>query len=184
MIERILRIVKLDFSVFKEIESDPNATLQAAIVVVAANLLAAIGTAARAEAPRAFFATWVVAFVSGVVAWVMWWVVTHYVGKMLYRSGGTLESMMRVLGYAEAPGALGLLESIPCLGALAGLAGFILSTIAGIMAVSEGFDVDTGQAIIVLIIGAAARFIARALFGLLLGGAALLTYGLCSAVGR
>jgi hypothetical protein len=184
MIERILRVVKLDFSVFKEIESDPNATLEAAIVVVAANLLAAIGSGVRTEAPRAFFSTFAITLVSGIVGWIVWSAVTHYVGRMLYQSGGTLASMMRVLGYATAPRALGVLDFIPCVGALAGLAGFILTIIAGVMAVSEGLDVDTGQAIIVIIIGAVAFFIVNVLFELLFGGAAVLTYGLCSAIGR
>jgi len=184
MIERILRIVKLDFSVFKEIESDPGATVEAAIVVVAANLLAAIGSGVRSEAPRAFFATFAISLVSGIVGWIVFSAVTHYVGRVLYHSGGTLESMLRVLGYATAPRALGLLEFIPCLGALAGLAGFVLSVIASVMAVSEGLDVDTGQAIIVIVIGAVAWFSVNVLFGLVFGGAALLTYGLCSAIGR
>jgi len=33
MIERILRLIRMDFSVFKEIESDPSDTTEAAIVV-------------------------------------------------------------------------------------------------------------------------------------------------------
>jgi hypothetical protein len=184
MVERILRLVKFDFTVFRDIESDPSATLEAAIVVVAANLLASIGTAVRNETPRAFFATFAITLVSGIVGWIVWSAVTHYIGRMVYQSGGTLESMMRVLGYATAPRALGVLEFIPCLGALAGLAGFFLTVIAGIMAVSEGLDVDTGQAIIVVIIGALAFFAVSVVFGIVFGGAALLTYGLCSAVGR
>jgi hypothetical protein len=184
MIERILRIVKLDFTVFRDIESDPGATMEAAIVVVAANLLAAIGTAMGAEGPRAVLPTFAIALVSGIVGWIVWSAVTHYVGRMLYQSGGTLESMMRVLGYSTVPRALGVLEFIPCLGALAGLAGFILTVIAGIMAVSEGLDVDTGQAIIVILIGAVGLFIVNVVFGLVFGGAALLTYGLCSSIGR
>ncbi len=184
MIERILRLVKLDFSVFKEIESDPNATLEAAIVVIAANLLAAIGSAVNSEAPRAFLTTFGITLVSGIVGWIVWSAVAHYVGKMLYKSGGTLVSMMRVLGYATLPRALGILDFIPCVGALAGLAGFILTVIAGIMAISEGLDVDTGQAIIVIIVGAVGLFLVNVIFALVFGGAAVLTYGLCSAIGR
>ena len=184
MVERILRIIKLDFSVFKEIESDRNATVEAAIIVALANLLAALGTGLRADQPRAFFATVAISFVSGIVGWIVWSAVTHYVGKLLYHSGGTFESMLRVLGYATAPRFLGILDFIPCVGALAGLAGLILTIIAGVMAVSEGLDVETGQAIIVIIIGAIGMFIVSVIFGLVFGGAAALTYGLCGAVSR
>jgi hypothetical protein len=184
VIDRILRIVKLDFSVFKEIEADPNATGQAVIIVVLASFLSALGTWLRADAPRAFVAVFLSSFISGVVGWVVWAIVTHYMGKALYQSGGTLEGMLRVLGYATAPRFLGIFEIIPCFGALAGLAGLILSLIAGIMAISEGLDVSTGQAVIVAVIGWIALFIVTAIIGLILGGAALVTYGLCTAFTR
>jgi len=184
MIDRILRIVKLDFSVFEDIERDPNATLEAGIVVVLVSLLSAIGTALRSDAPLSVAAAFAMSFVSGLVGWLVWSTVTYYVGKILYQSGATLATMLRVLGYATAPRALGVLDFIPCFGALAGLAGLILSLVVGIMAVSEGLEVDTGQAIIVVMIGGIALFIVTAVIGTLFGGAALLTFGLCAAWSR
>ena len=52
MIDRIRRIFKLDFSVFDEIEADPNATGEAVIVVLVVSLAAAIGTGLRPDTPR------------------------------------------------------------------------------------------------------------------------------------
>jgi len=184
MINRITRIFRLDFSVFKEIEADPNATVEAAIIVALSNLLAAIGTSLRADAPRAFVPTFLMSLVSGLVGWVIWTAVTHYLGKALYHSGASFESMLRVLGYATAPRFLGIFDFIRCFGALAGLAGLVLSLIAGIMAISEGLDVDTGQAIIVAVVGWIALFIVTAIIGIVFGGTALVTYGLCSAASR
>ena len=182
MIDRIPRIIKLDFSVFDEIEADPAATVQAAIIVVVVSLLSGIGTGLRADAPRGFTAAFFMSFISGLVGWVVWAAVTHYVGKALYQSGAKLESMLRVLGYASAPRVLGILDFIPCFGALAGLAGLLLSLGAGIMAIAEALEVDTGQAIVVAVAGWIALFIVTAVVGLIFGGAALLTYGLCSAI--
>ena len=184
MIDRIRRIFRLDFSVFDEIEADPNATGEAVIVVLVVSLAAAIGTGLRPDTPRGFAVAFVMSFISGVVGWVVWAAVTHYVGKALYQSGVTFQSMLRVLGYASAPRVLGILDFIPCFGKLAGLAGLILSLVAAIMAISEGLEVDTGQAIIVAVVGWIALFIATAIVGTIFGGAALVTYGLCSAVFR
>ncbi len=175
MVDRIMRIIKLDFSVFKEIEADPNATSEAAIVVLLASLLSAIGTGI---ASRGFFMPFIGGLVSGLVGWVVWAAVTHFVGKALYQSGGTFESMLRVLGYASAPRFLGILSFIPCFGALAGLAALILSLVAGVMAISEGLDVDTGQAIIVAVIGWIGLFIVNMVATTIFGGMALAVSGL------
>jgi len=185
MIDRIMRIIRLDFSVFKEIESDPNATTEAAIVVAAATLLSALGSAfgsgraTHAPVP-AFFSS----LIGGLLGWVVWAAVTHFVGKTLYQSGGTFQSMLRVLGYASAPQCLGILGFIPCFGALATLAGAVLSLMAGVMAIREGLDVDTTQAIIVAVVGWVALFAVTMIIGIIFGGAALATAGLCAAVSR
>ena len=185
MVDRIMRIIKLDFSVFKEIESDPNATTEAAIVVVVATLLSSLGSALGPATPgQAAVATFFSGLISGLVGWIVWAAVTHYVGRALYKSGGTFQGMLRVLGYASAPRCLGILGFITCFGTLAALAGAVLSLIAGVMAISEGLDVDTTQAIIVAVIGWVALFAVTLLIGLAFGGAALATAGLCSAISR
>jgi hypothetical protein len=181
MIDRILRIIKLDFSVFRDIESDPAATVQAAIVVVVASGLSAVGTALSADTSQALAQAFLGSFITGVVGWLVWSAVTHFVGKALYQSGGTLEEMLRVVGYANAPRFLGIFSFIPCLGALAGLAGLILSLIAVIMAISEGLDVSTGQAIIVAVVGLLGFGAVMVIVSLVFGLPALLTYGLCAA---
>ena len=185
MVERIIRIIKLDFSVFKEIESDPNATTEAAIVVAGATLLSSLGSAFGAARPgQAAVGAFFSGLIGGLLGWVVWAAVTHYVGRALYKSGGTFQSMLRVLGYASAPQCLGILGFIPCFGALAAMAGAVLSLIAGVMAISEGLDVDTTQAIIVAVIGWVALFAVTWLIGLVFGGTALATAGLCSAISR
>jgi hypothetical protein len=60
--------------------------------------------------------------------------------------------MMRVLGYAKAPVLLGIFRFIPCVGWVIALAGWILSLIAGVLAVREAMDFDTGNAIITVVI--------------------------------
>ena len=90
MLDRIIRIIKLDFPVFKDIEADPSATTQAAIIVAAASVLSGIGSAFSSDRPLMAFLG---AVVSGVVGWIVWSYVSHFVGGVLYKSTGTFESM-------------------------------------------------------------------------------------------
>jgi len=166
MIERIMRIIQLDFSVFKEIESDPNATAEAAIIVAVASVLSAIGSAATANKP---VLTFLVGVVSGILGWLVWSYVSYFIGQAMFKGKGTVENMLRVIGYANAPRFLGILGFIPCLGALAGLIGAILALVAGIMAIREGLDLETGQAIIVTLVGWVALFILSLFISIVLG---------------
>jgi hypothetical protein len=156
MLDRIMRIVKLDFSVFKEIESDPSATTQAAIIVAVASVLSAVGSAVGAQNPGTSFLSEIL---TGLIGWVVWAYVSYFVGRVLFQSKGTFNNMLRVVGYANAPRLLGILGIIPCVGWIGSLAGAVLALIAGVLAVREGLDLDNTKAIIVTVIGWAALMI-------------------------
>ncbi|UCC77198.1 MAG: YIP1 family protein [Anaerolineales bacterium] len=175
MIDRILRILRLDFAVFKEIESDPQATTEAAIIVVVTTLLSALGSAIFADNPLTSFVSSVV---SGLVGWVVWSVVTYFVGMSIFGGKGTLEGMLRVIGYASAPNILGVFGVIPCLGWIAAFAGWLLALVAGMLAVSEGLDLSLGAAIGVVVIGWIAMVIVRIIIGIIFGGAFAVGAGL------
>jgi hypothetical protein len=178
MLDRIVRIVKLDFPVFKDIESDPNATTQAAIIVAATSVLSAIGSAAGSQRP---FMAFLGGVISGVVGWIVWSYVSHLVGGALYKHPGTFEGMLRVIGYASAPQLLGVLNIIPCVGWIGGLAGAILALVASIMAIREGLDLDSGQAIIVAVVGWIALMIVGAIIASIFGIGAAITGALTGA---
>ncbi len=175
MVDRIMRIVKLDFSVFREIESDPQATTEAAIIVAVTSLLSALASAVGSDYPVATFTQ---SIVNGFVGWIVWAAVTYFVGKSLFSGGGTLAQMLRVLGYAYAPRILGVLVLIPCVGWLAGLAGLVLSLVAGIMAIKEALDVELGTAIAVVVVGAIGMAIFWAIVGVIIGGIFAIGFGL------
>jgi len=170
MIDRIMRVIKLDFPVFKEIEADPNATSEAAIIVVVVTLISALGSGMAM--PHRFFAAFVSEILSGVVGWVVWAAVVYFLGKSMFAGKGTLEGLLRVLGYASAPRLLGILAVIPCVGWLGTLAGVILSLIMGFMAIREGLDLDTTQALIVTVVGWIALVIVSIFFAIVFGGMA------------
>jgi hypothetical protein len=150
MIERIMRVLKLDKTVFPEIAGDANATTQAGIIVVVVSLLTGIGAGFQGS----FFGNLIWQLIAGVVlGWLLWAVVTYFVGTSLFEGKTTVEAMLRVLGYASAPRLLGFFSFIPCVGPILSLAGAILSLVAGFIAVREAMQFDTGKAVITVVIG-------------------------------
>lgn len=177
MIDRIIRAIRLDFRVFREVAEDERATTEAAIIVFLVTFLSAIGTGLRVliapedpgfgTAVLAFFNEWLI---SGVlIGWIGWAILTYLVGTTLFKGRTNLPEMLRVLGYASAPKLLGLLGFIPCVGWLFTLTGWILALIAGVLAIREAMEFDTGQAIITVVISWVLSLILSLIIGAILG---------------
>ncbi len=158
MIDRIMRAIRLDMLVFREIAEDEKAMTEAAIIVAVVSFLAAVGSGiglviAKASFGRVvggFFYEWLIGGI--LLGWVGWSVLTYFVGTMLFQGKTDIPEMMRVLGYANAPRLLGLLGFIPCVGWLISLAGLVLALIAGVLAIREAMEFDTGKAIITVLV--------------------------------
>jgi hypothetical protein len=159
MVDRILRAIRLDWTVFQEIAEDESAMSQAAIIVAVVTFLSSIGTAigvligggAFGRAVLSFFGDWII---NGIlIGWIGWAIITYFVGTAMFQGKTDVPEMMRVLGYASAPKLLGLLGFIPCVGWIFALAGWLLSLIAGVIAVREAMEFETSQAIVTVVIG-------------------------------
>ncbi len=158
MVDRVIRVFRLDPTVFREIADDQNAMSEAAIVVVIVTLLSALGSAIGALISGTGFGGvivgFIVAWIFGILfSWILWAIVTYYVGTALFHGRTDIPEMMRVLGYANAPSLLGIFGIIPCLGWIASLIGLVLSLIAAVIAIREAMEFDTGNAIITAVIG-------------------------------
>jgi hypothetical protein len=117
--------------------------------------------------------------ISGILlGWILWAVLTYFVGTMLFQGRTDISEMMRVLGFASAPRLLGIFAIIPCLGWLAALIGWILSLIAGVIAVREAMEFDTGKAIITVVISWVITLVISLIVGGILGVGAATTAGL------
>jgi hypothetical protein len=174
MVDRIMRVFRLDASVFREIADDQNAMTEAAIIVVVVTLLSALGGAVGAliggaSAGRAIVG-FIVAWILGILFnWILWAIITYFVGTTLFQGKTDIPEMMRVLGYANAPGLLGIFGIIPCLGWIAALVGLVLSLIAAILAIREAMEFDTGKAVVTAIVGWIIIIILLIVRGTLLG---------------
>ena len=180
IIGRVTRVFTFDLTVFKEVEDDQTATQQAWAVVVIAALASAIGSAINSLITGGGFVGLLLALVLtpifALIGYFAWSFLTYWVGVNLFQAQTDFKEMQRVIGFAYAPNALGLLVFIPCVGWLAAFAGGIYALVLTVLAVKEGLDVEWPQAIITCVIGWIASMILigipTLIMGLVVGGAA------------
>ena len=173
MFNRIIGVFKLDVKTFEDIEHDETATGQAAIVVALVALLAGVGSGLGAQIGEgSFLKSFLFTLVWAFVGWFLWSAVSYFVGTRLFGGQATLNEMLRVIGYAQAPQLLGI---IPCIG---GLVGAIWALIAGFIAIRQGLDLDNTKAFLTALIGFGVLIVGYIIIGLFLAPVgALLTGG-------
>ena len=72
-----------------------------------------------------------------------------------------LTEMLGTLGYANAPRAIALFTFIPFICWIFDVAAFVLAVIAGLIAIREALEVDTGKALITAVLGLLAYIVVR-----------------------
>ena len=165
MFNRILGVLKLDSNTFEEIEHDENATTQAVIIVAVIALISALGSGIGSSiGGGGFIGNFISTLIWGFVGWLLWSVVTYFVGTALFKGQATVGEMLRVIGFAYAPQFISI---IPCIGWIIGL---IWTLAAGFVAVRQGLDLDNMKAFFTIVIGFIVVAIGYALIGLVLGG--------------
>jgi hypothetical protein len=172
MLNRVIRAVKLETAFYNEAEADTSLNQEALMVVVIVSVLSAIGSflgnLIAGSFGMAFFnLIWVAVW--GVVGYYLWAYITHFVGTKLFDGTADVGELLRTLGYASAPNALGVLAFIPCVGGLAALAGAIWALACGVVAVREALDFDTTKAILTVIIGWVIVLAINMVVGMVLG---------------
>lgn len=176
MVDRIVRAIRLDWTVFREIAKDENAMSQAAIIVVIVAIMSSLGAAIGSGS---FFVTLIVSLLLAIlVNWIGWAILTYFVGTVLFKGKSDIPEMMRVLGYANAPNLLGFFAFIPCVGWIIAIAGAILAFIAGFIAVREAMEFETSQAIITVLISWVIAFAISFGINILIGGGAAIVSGI------
>ena len=161
-IDRAIGAATLNVSIYEEVEHDTSATGQAAAMVALVAVANAIGSVAT------FLITWEMGdlpplpwyvIASLVVAhfsvncivffsyWVLWSLLTLFVGRKLFGGTADLGEMLRTLGFAHAPGLLTAVVFIPVLGWIVAPVGWIWMLVCGIVAIRQALDFGTGEAI-------------------------------------
>ncbi len=179
LFERMMRAAKLDSNLYEEVEANTTLTGQAATVVGIVAVCQGIGGALGAATGREGGAGLAIgALLGGIVAafigWVIWSYITYWVGTTFFKGTATPGEMLRTLGFAQTPGVLGIFGFIPVLGGIIGFIGSILTLIAGIVAIRQALDLDTGKAVMTAIVGWLALLAVAIIIGLITGVGRLL----------
>ncbi len=163
IIDRMRGAAMLDVATYEEVEHDRGATGQAFVVVVLAAICAGIGGLGHGSS----------GFISGLIGailgWLSWSAITMFVGTRLF--GGTADwgELLRTLGFAQTPGVLAILGIVPLLGGLVTFVVWIWLLVAGIIAIRQALDIDTGKAILTAVVGWLAMVVIDIIFGIIFG---------------
>lgn len=152
---RVLGAAKLSSATYEEIEQDKGAIGQALAVVLVASLCAGLGNAGGSEQHGQ--AGLIAGAVAALVGWVIWAVTTYLIGTRMLAEPQTscsVSEMMRVTGFAAAPGMIQILAFIPLLGTVINLAASVWMLAAFVVAVRQALDyTGTFRAVLVCLFG-------------------------------
>jgi hypothetical protein len=166
MIDRIIGVLRLDSNTFEEIEHDPKALTEAAIIVVIVALLSGIGSGLGGGG---FLRNFLSTSIWALVGWFFWSYIAFWIGTKFFEGEADVNEMLRVLGYAHAPRLLGVLFFIPCVGPLIWLLAQFWSLAAAFVAIRQGLDVDNLSALMTALIGWLVVFVGFMIFGIVFG---------------
>ena len=182
MISRIKGVLLLDVETFKDVEQDHGATGQAALVVIVASILAAIGASSGPFVENAGLGHSPWSFGSGspllvflgiaiwsILAWLVWAAATYIIGAKIFPGEATYGEMLRVTGFAYAPLAFMILAAVPCIGFAISLLVTVWALAAVFIGVREGLDLGFGRTLVTVIIGWIIYGIGMGILGGILG---------------
>lgn len=170
IVERMFGAAMLSAPTYEEVEHDRGATGQAFVVVV----LGAVATAVGVGLFRGGFLGMLFGgTVSAVLGWLAWSGVTLFVGTRLFRGRADYGQMLRALGFAQTPQLAMVLAIVPGLGFVVAPLVFVWTLVAGIVAIRQALDLDTGKAVLTAVVGWLVMLAITMIFGMIFGVASL-----------
>jgi len=156
---RMLRVLKLDGSVYPEIEHDPNGTWQATWVVALVAACAALGTVMLTS-----WKQWAIlgAVLAALIHWLLWSGLEVVIGRMLFRRQVSGERQIRTLGYAQTPQLLAFFAFVPVVGPWLVLGTRVLTMLAGSQALRASLELHRREALAIRLVSFVTALMAAA----------------------
>jgi hypothetical protein len=168
--DRIIRAVKLDSTLYEEVEADTSAMGQAVGVVVLASIAAGIGSIREVGGSGVFIGA-----IAALVAWLVWAFLTYIIGTRLLPEPQTkadIGELLRTIGFSSSPGLIRVLGFIPVIGGIIFFIASIWMLAAMVIAVRQALDYNsTWRAVGVCLIGWIVQAIILGGLFYLMGGA-------------
>lgn len=161
--ERVVGAMKLDASVYDEVEHDESALGQALTVVALGAVAAGIGSAGGGSG----------GIIGGVVGSAIGWLVSAafvwLIGVFWMEHTSDYPELLRTLGFASAPQLALVLALLPIVGVLVALVVLVWGFVAYVVAVREALDVSTERALVVCFLAFGAKVLTIIVLSVLLG---------------
>lgn len=159
--ERLWGALRLEASVYEEVEHDPGALGQAAIVIGLAGVAEAIA------ASVVLGSSLIVPIVAtAFLGWVVMTGIVWLIGVRVMNHTSDYLELLRTLGFASAPRLLmviGIVLPFAAIYWLLALAVTVLVVVAFVIAVRQALDVETGRAVLISVLAGVAYWLLGAL---------------------
>lgn len=163
VMNRLMRLVKFDTSVFDEVRDDARELIPALIIAGAAALIAGLGTALHFQLLWEDFARpdnpWLNMFILGGIfmaaLYAVWVLIAYVVLVQVSKATVDLQSMFRTMGYAAWPLALNLFLLVPIIWPVFAIGSLVLLFVMAIYAVQSVTNAESTQVVIANLAGMA-----------------------------
>ena len=155
IINNMIRAAKLDVDFFNAVEHDESKNSEALMVVIIASMASALGNGIGGIFSRGIVGGLVGAIfglIMVIAGYYIWSYLTYYIGTKFFGGEADPGEVLRTFGYSYSPQVLAILAFIPCIGWAIAFAAGIWSLVAGIIALREAMDFDTGKAVLTALI--------------------------------
>ena len=160
--------MRLDVSLYEEVEKDEGAVNQAVTVVIVSSICAGIGSLIRSlfgGGTGIVLIGAIVWMIVTLVGWFIWSFIIYIVGTRITKGQETQADygeLLCTIGFSSSPGVFNILSFIPFVPFAVG----IWQLVAMVVAVRQALDFSTTKAIMTCIIG----WIVNTILGILIGG--------------
>ena len=158
---RLMRVLRFDASVYREVATDTNAFQGAIVIVAVAALLANLNALIQVS-----IVAYIIYAILTVVGFFVYAAAAAEVAKRFFQGKTDFNEMARTLGYTYMWYALGILALVA---APLTWIGSIVAWIAGVIALRESAEFDTVKAVVTVIVAGIIAFVLQFLLGLVLG---------------
>jgi len=159
IIDRLLRLIKLDTGVFEEMRDDATATIPAVVVALVSFLLAGLGgwfwwlIQDYGNKGKALWESALLGSVFGVAMWAVWVLIAYFILVNVFHYTADIQRMLRACSFATVPLALGLLMFIPGVNLGVGIAAFGLFFLLMDIGIQVSVDAQPGHVILATFAG-------------------------------
>ena len=150
LIQNMISAAKLDVNFFNAVEHDESKNSEALMVVIIAAIASALGNGIGGIFANGFIGGLMGALfglIMVIAGYYLWSYITYFIGTKFFGGEADAGEVLRTFGYSYSPQVLSILAFIPCIGWAIAFVASIWSLVAGIIAIREAMDFDTGKAV-------------------------------------